>query len=272
MVQHTPVPESLNDASSFFQPWDHTPITYDTRPGSLACTSFDVVNLRAAVDAGTITEATQIFQAALEAESTLERWTAHAPQGWSHGPPATLATTIAANTATARLDEHARAAQLHGKTLVHTYANVNVAQVWNNWRVLRIITHQILIHHALPHLLRRPDTNIPGAFDDDDDDQFAQQKAASAQIIRQMSLDVLAAAPSITDTPRARSLVWPLFVVAQEPLNPPRVRSRAVWYLRQVNDILGYRIASLMADTAEETFDGGGGEDGGQLAGQLDCA
>ncbi|KAH7037661.1 uncharacterized protein B0I36DRAFT_69394 [Microdochium trichocladiopsis] len=244
MMQHTAVPDSLKDTSNFFQPSDHWPVTYDTRPGSLGQISFQIVNLRAAVSARTLTDPEEILEAALGAERTLERWTLHAPQGWSHGSFTPSAADMI-QPGDGIQEENAATSMSE-----HTYANVGVAQVWNNWRALRIIAHQIVIYHG-PSPLRADCATSAEA-----DERYAQLEEHSAYIIRQMSTDVLAAAPAVSDTPRAGSLVWPLFLIAQEPLNPVHVRNQAVRVLRQVNNTLGYRIASLMADTAEETFIG----------------
>ncbi|KXJ94229.1 hypothetical protein Micbo1qcDRAFT_193451 [Microdochium bolleyi] len=253
MVTHATVPDALRATSDSFQPWGHLPFTYDTRPGSLALISFQIVNLRADVNAGTVKDPNEIMKTVLAVEKRLEQWTHHAPQGWTERIPSPSPSPspdglpLGFFTDAIGLTSH--------NTPAHTYASVNIAQIWNNWRVLRIMAHQILLRHALIPLRSLAPIKVATTQEElDHDEKYAKQEGASAETIRQMSSDVLAAAPTIVDTPRAGSLVWPFFIIAQEPLNPFHVRTRAIRIMRHVNDTLGYRIASLMADTAEETL------------------
>jgi hypothetical protein len=153
--------------SGIRQRWRHRNFA---SPASICEISFRIVNLHAALKTGRITDPQVIRHAAVMIDEDLETWKAGVPRNW-------IPVTIDAA-------EGPVSACFDGKR--HIYPNLWVAEIWSNWRTLRILVHQLMLQNE-----RR--FNVPG------DVQI------SISTIQQLSTELCIAFASFTGTPR-RSL------------------------------------------------------------------
>lgn len=126
MQRHISVPQSL------VRSWDGF-YTSKTRkwwqrrnlasPNSICEISFRLVNLRAALTAGEITDAQIAVETATGIDSDLVTWRATMPEEWEY-------------TAVDSPDSFGG--------VTHIYPNLWVAEVWKNWRILRILINQMI--------------------------------------------------------------------------------------------------------------------------------
>ncbi|KAK4202942.1 hypothetical protein QBC40DRAFT_319686 [Triangularia verruculosa] len=128
MKQRSTVPPALVKATYNFQSSGIREQLHqrETRnPASICEISFRVVNLRAAVKNGTLSQK-EILERALDIEADLKTWRQGLPSTWEY-------TT---------LDD---TAGFDGKR--HVYHNLSMAKVWNNWRTLCILVGRIMVQN-----------------------------------------------------------------------------------------------------------------------------
>jgi hypothetical protein len=94
---------------------------------------FRLLYLRLAIKSGEITDQEAICKAAIEMDRNLEAWRASLKPSWSY-------TTVDAGNVPA-------STYFDGKR--HIYSNLWTAQLWNNWRALRILVNQIILQNKL---------------------------------------------------------------------------------------------------------------------------
>jgi hypothetical protein len=178
MLQHIAVPPVLVqttynfEASAIRQQWRHRNIA---SPGSISEISFRIVNLRAALQNGEVTDPRVIREIALEIDGDLETWRAGVPLNWRY--------------ATIDATEALVGTCFDGKR--HVYPSLWIADVWNNWRALRILVNQIIVQNELR-------SSVPDNV----------QKSVALSIIHQFSTELCISTTSFTGTPR-RSLTPP---------------------------------------------------------------
>ena len=153
-------------SSTIRQQWRHHNLV---SPASICEISFRIVNLRAAFKNGEITDPHVIRDIALEIDSDLDTWRAGLPQNWEY----------ATNDAT-----EAPAGTFFDNKC-HVYPNLWIAEVWNNWRTLRILVNQIVVQNEFRSSM--PDNG---------------QKSLSIIIIQQLSTELCISTASFTGNPR----------------------------------------------------------------------
>ena len=242
MQQHIAVPPALVqtaynfETSAIRQQWQHRNVA---SPGSICEISFRIVNLQAAFRNGEVTDPQVIRETALEIDGDLETWRAGVPRNWRY--------------ATIDATEAPVATYFDGKR--HVYPNLWIADVWNNWRTLRILVNQIIVQNELR-------SSVPDNA----------QKSIALSIIHQFSTELCISTASFTGTPRRSpqsaqvpvhnstfftgilSLIWPLYIVSLEELNARSVRSFAVEQLRRIDASMGIRQAGLLAETVSTSL------------------
>jgi hypothetical protein len=172
MYQNLPVPQAFYETSQNFQSssirreWQ---IRKVASPGSVSEISFRIVNLSAAIQNGHVTDSETILTQASQIDRELLAWKATVSHSWTYGtvdparPPGD--------------------AYFDGKC--HVYPKLWVAEIWNNWRALRILVNQIIL------------SQIPVTHSID------RSKRCDAQsIIRIMSTDICISSSSFLRTPR----------------------------------------------------------------------
>ncbi|KAJ6446989.1 fungal specific transcription factor domain-containing protein [Purpureocillium lavendulum] len=196
MQQNSGVPAALVQTARSFQSsrtrqrWRQGHIA---TPSSIFEISFRIVNLRARMlrgEEGLNRQA--VRKAALDVDEELQRWRAALPAEWNfevHVPAAPLENAFGEKR--------------------HIYPSLWNAEVWNNWRLVRLLVSRVLL-----------DTG-PGT---DDDESIEQPTGGTLSLIR------------------------PLCVVALEEPNLASVRTFAVDRLRRIGASMGVRQAVLLAD------------------------
>ncbi|KIW73095.1 hypothetical protein PV04_01239 [Phialophora macrospora] len=226
MQQSTAVPSALVQTTYNFQTstirrlWRERKVA---SPGSISEISFRIINLRAALNCGEITDPAAIRATLLELDDDLEAWRVGLNPSWKYS-------------SVYDPDEASSGCWLKGHR--HLYPNNWIADAWNNWRGFRIIVKQMIL-----------DNEAKSATPD------IVQNSHATSVIQEMSADICISIQSFRDHPRILSLIQPLYFVALTRLNTPVVRGFAVEQLRRIAASTGVRQAALLADTAAHTFD-----------------
>lgn len=241
MFRQLSVPPALVQASWNFQSGpirDQLREHHVASPGSMSEISLRLVNLRAVAKraAGPTQE---VRDAARSIDDDLMMWCDVVPTEWQYH-------TV----------EGSGDRTFNGKR--HVYHMWWAAEVWNNWRLIRIAAHQVLLLG--------------------DEGESAD---AAVQLIQHMSEDICISVSAFLDYPRRwtcpytllkvlltfcaagiLTLIRPLYIVAMETRNEHRVRVFAVQQLRRLGVEMGVRHAVLIADTIERYISALGTEAG----------
>ncbi|KAH8658131.1 hypothetical protein BX600DRAFT_63442 [Xylariales sp. PMI_506] len=129
-----------------------------------------------------------------------------------------------------------KASGFNGK--IHHYHSLWVAEVWNNWRTVRIMVNQIIVN-------TEEAAGLSG---------IAQIKSAALTVVREMSKDICISADSFMDNPRIISLHEPLYLVASEENNPLSMRTYAIEKLLYIAEYLGVQQARILAQEVTSTL------------------
>jgi hypothetical protein len=183
MYQNLSVPPSLLQTSQNFKTssirreWHKEKVA---SPGSISEISFRIVNLRAAIQNGHVTDSDTILQQANQIDDELMAWKTTASHSWMYG--------------TAESARIPGVPYFDGKC--HVYPNLWVAEIWNNWRTLRILVNQILLYQSPSmHSL----------------DQLNRSNAQST--IRILSTEICISTSSFARTPRNSPTLFHNFLV-----------------------------------------------------------
>lgn len=143
---------------------------------------------------------------------------------------------------------------------VHFYADIQVAKVWNHWRVARIILHSTLLA-IIEHLDQQPaglEAGLRSAHDE------------SLTIVQEMLSDISASIPyhihEIDEKGRrsnqiqqrvlgGRALMWPLKMILDCKWSAPSQRGDAVETLHLISDGFGIKQAAVFLREALERQD-----------------
>ncbi|KAL1874022.1 hypothetical protein VTK73DRAFT_576 [Phialemonium thermophilum] len=218
MQQHIAIPPALVKATCAFQAseirsqWQRSNIA---SPASICELSFRIVNLRAAVKGGDISDSSTIRALALDIDGDLREWREIIPPKWRY---------VDVLDRTAVHDDN----ELDGRR--HEYPNAWVAEIWNTWRSLRILVNRVLIENGM--------------------DESGLDRDSMVSVIQQMSFDICVSASSFVDAPSTLFLVQPLYLVSMEDLNPHHIRLFATKKIRCIGETSGIRMARLLAETA----------------------
>lgn len=252
MQEEVAVPPALVQAtydfetSSIRQQWRNRKFA---APASISEISFRAANLRAALRNGDITDPAIIHQAAFEINADLEAWESVIPDSWRYQTIDEVndaAATAAAAVGTA----------FDGKR--HVYPNIWTVEIWNNWRILRIMINHIIVQNEARS---------------SEQTYHHERKLAALSVIHRMSTDICISISSFIGAPRmihlpllmvielyitnqsfisiylgVLSLVQPLYMVCLEEYNDHNIRSFAVDQLRSIAASMGIRQAGLLAD------------------------
>ncbi|OKL59731.1 hypothetical protein UA08_05038 [Talaromyces atroroseus] len=144
----------------------------------------------------------------------------------------------------------------------HIYEDLYLCHIWNNWRAIRLVIHEIILNSA---------SQIEGQNLEYDDPMnminYAEIVTRSENIMQQFQTDIFASVPyhfGATDdftastgntaagfsdiTPMAgHILMWPLFLAADCRYSPPALRDWVIMCLRKIVHQLGVNQALGMA-------------------------
>lgn len=211
---------------------------YRFRRGTLADLSYRLVELRSAMNNGDVTDPKDIREKAISIDWDLDAWS-------SNAPPDRMYATVEASPPSP---------ELHFKGKSQVYESFCHAQVWNNYRTLRILANQLVLQNEVQSV-----------------DPDAELYSAALSRIRQMSTETCISTSQFMGSPRknstlivsslslisstgAMSLIWPLYVVSQEELNGRSEREWALEHLRRINESMGIRQAGVFADAAAQSL------------------
>lgn len=138
----------------------------------------------------------------------------------------------------------------------HVYKYLWTAQVWNNYRLLHIMVHGIILQNLDRQSSLEPASTSPST---------SSQYQRSRTLVRQLCSDICASVPNLLgsfpdhralpqpSTQRATGglfLLWPLFAgVGQTPQVDEQMRKWAIGRLQFIDEAMGIRQAGLMAST-----------------------
>lgn len=139
--------------------------------------------------------------------------------------------------------------------IYHVYDSVTAAEVWNNIRNLRILTHEIILDCC---------SGDPSLSSEDFSLDLTEQRNHSIAVIRQTALQICASIPKLlnampgeqADTKQRMhpascglSLMWPLFIICNSTEVETPLKEWAFGFFRTINSEMGIRQAHLMANT-----------------------
>lgn len=184
MQERTAAPPALVEVSKHYD---------NIHKSSLTTVAFRIAKLRAMAQAGTNADPERrraILEAAVELDSILRARRAHLETEWGY--------------VTLDVSGHDTPPGRYFAGKRHVYSKPCSAQVWNNWRALRIVVNQIiLLHHegvSSPPSSTSPLSPSPQRH----------QPAAALRRIRRLSTDICISAVEIVETPRELSFLSPL--------------------------------------------------------------
>ena len=174
MYRGTEVPTALVQTTCDFaftrQQWQYRKIA---SPGSLCEISFQVVNLYASIRKTNSKGPKAFLERASNIDADLRAWAKGLPLSWRF---------IIFDTPSD--DEQ----WPHGRR--HLYTNLWIAEAWNSWRVLRILSNQV-VRQIEQHL----------------DDSSTWGEPISTSVVRQCSIEICISTASLKGSPRASILV-----------------------------------------------------------------
>ncbi|RFU24558.1 hypothetical protein B7463_g11781, partial [Scytalidium lignicola] len=223
MQQDIAIPQTLLQISHKFATSTLGKHRKPTQAAPLGNVCFRLLYLRAGIKSGDITDPKTILEAAIEMDEELKGWRTTLGPSWYY-------TTIEAG-------DTPPGTYFEGKR--HIYSNTWTAQVWNSWRTLRISVNQIILQNEI----RSDAPNIT-------------YKSTALSIIPQLSTEICISASTFMGSPRSPTLILPLTLVSQEPLNPHILRCWATEQLRRISLSTGIRHASSLANTISQDLNG----------------
>lgn len=172
--QCSSIPPALLEVSRCYQSSVIDRCYHDSRPGTLTDASYRLANLRAAIKAESTTDPMALLEEALQIERELKIWRTQITPDLEY----TLT-----HTRDKSGDSFARKR--------HVYKDLCTAQVWNNWRTLRILTSQIFLK-----LDKQLSSGIADAS------LSAGRQASRLRLIHEMSSDICISATFLIGTSR----------------------------------------------------------------------
>ena len=163
----------------------------------------------------------------------------------------------------------------------HNYPDLFCAMVWNHYRTLRMLLHQIMVtqiaaayyQEYLPAIKPIPyinsaslkDFHMPKEF------TYANQFYKSHSILTSLSHDLCAAVPYFFSfqmygdqwekavpaiaAAKGNILMWPLYMVGQLSATSPMMRQWAINRLKKIGDVMGIKQADMLARIMEKGQD-----------------
>ncbi|TEA14430.1 hypothetical protein C8034_v003476 [Colletotrichum sidae] len=218
------VPSALTEVNSNFERNGVVGPYNSIQPVSLAFIGFRIVDLCADIKSHLLTDSRTICHFALDIKANLKAW-------------ADLRSETFFEISTVR-----EAANICFEDKKHVYSSVWGAQLWNSWRSLGILINQIILD-SLDHLLLH--------------NQEIKRDVYSEALysLRNLSQDICISTPNLASSPRAPTMIWPLYMVLQEARNVETVRSWAAIQLQGIKTYMGIKQAAVLAaDTWRESL------------------
>ncbi|CEL04083.1 hypothetical protein ASPCAL05215 [Aspergillus calidoustus] len=223
MIRKLPVPPALVNVTYEFETSTLRQLWKDSNlatPGSISEICFRLVNLRAVIADKSSEDPAAIRERAFSIDADLEDWKVSAGIRWTYDELCAASST--------------NSTLFMGK--YHRYANLWIARAWLNFRVMRIAVNQIIIENAVKF-------------------EFADEIVSRARyLVRDLSSEICISISSFDDSPHLLHVIQPLFLVAEEPLNPASMRSFAVEQLYRIHKSTGVRRAGRLAEIAARSL------------------
>lgn len=240
MQQVVPASQALMQISHDFETSVIGERRKNTPPAPLGDLCFRLLNFRAVIENDHLRDPEAIRETAVQMEGEIEAWQATLPRSWRCSE--VDVTDAPAGTC------------FGGKR--HIYSNPWTAQIWNNWRTLRILINRIILQNEIR-------SGVPDSV----------HASTALSHIQQSSTEICISAPSFIGSPRkhesphsisicswlkssvgSTGIMWPLLVVSQEHVNSHHERCWAVDQLRRICSTMGIRHAGLLADTVSQSL------------------
>jgi hypothetical protein len=213
---------------------------------SLATKTMQLSKFCADMRHGVITDTTAKIKFALLLDAEIESWAVSVPPSWRYKSIAIPA----------EIRETSFATGVYGM-YYHVYKDLYLCNVWNNWRAIRLIIHEIILDNT---------SNMETQSSEYGTLNYADIAARSEHIMLQLQADIFASVPyhfgTTNDlsastgnignfhdiTPMAgHILMWPLFLAADCRYSPPDLRDWVIMCLQKIGHQLGVNQALGMA-------------------------
>lgn len=169
MLQDVPVPQALQKISHDFGTSAMGEVRKRIQPSPLADLCVQILDLRAGIRTGVIEITEAIREVAIQMDKELAAWKSTLPPSWSY------ATVGTADTPAGQYFQGKR----------HVYSNPWTANVWNNWRTMRIVVNQIILQSEIWS------DALEGVYD-----------STAVSHIHQLSTEICISAPNFIGSPR----------------------------------------------------------------------
>lgn len=169
MVREVPAPAALVEMSQAFERSVMGERRRTGRPPTMSDICYRLLDTRRALREGEILNPSEVLAVAEEMELALEHWKSQLQSGWS------FAVADAAEDPTGVFYEGKR----------HVYQNLWMAQVWNNWRTLRLSVSQLVLESE--RQLRAADSD---------------RSLAALAVIHELSAEICTSAAGFAGSPR----------------------------------------------------------------------
>lgn len=125
----------------------------------------------------------------------------------------------------------------------HFYRETRVALVWNHYRALRILTHELILD-----VLKSQDSSKTSVH--------SAQGIASEQLFKELTSDICASIPPYLGHPNGQntapamvgmSLLWPLYTCAAHRHVSTLTRNWVILQCDRIGEKMGIRLATLLA-------------------------
>lgn len=227
---------------------------------SLAMKSIQLSKFCADIRNGVISAPTAKIDQALLLDTELEAWAMSVPPSWQYRviaiPP--------------EIQDMGFLNELYGK-YYHVYDDLYICQIWNNWRSMRMVIHEIIVHATTVIQTQNSEDEEPMNLL-----RYSEIAVRSEHIIHKLQADIFASVPyhfgttddnmtsntatNISDLNElsvvaGHILMWPLFLAADYKDTPRELRNWVITCLQKIGHEMGINQALGMAVLLQKGID-----------------
>jgi hypothetical protein len=157
----------------------------------------------------------------------------------------------------------------------HVYTSISIANVWNNYRRIRILIHELLLEHmeyllhqelSCPHFLST--TELPFALNPPLP-WLEKQMSISKELLGNLTRDICLSVPFFfgfhlkggsgsPNTPKAVCgdfLLWPLYMAAEPTYSSRKLRQWVLVQFERISEVMGIKQALVIAQMLRDEID-----------------
>lgn len=137
----------------------------------------------------------------------------------------------------------------------HVYRDYWVTQVWNMYRCVRILTHEVIMECINSRSMTTVSPSAQRRKSDAIIAQLSDEIAASVPFFLQGDHFEKASSYTLKAGVVGQSLIWPLYVIAQVPQASSSTRIWSILQMEKIGRITGVRTNTALADFMKKRHD-----------------